>query len=170
MLGLSGDVQRLLSCRLDLNLSGRGKQVIPVGYACDGGGVCTGSCQQPVGNRGIIIRPCHRVLIRVNHGFIVLDRDLRLFPVAVVQEGGFRQLHHRCDGLGVDGHRDRRCVHSYAGVVGSPLYLIIDGVGSGVGPGGNVGGEVGPIQRIDQEAHICLARRDQLLRLSVVGQ
>ena len=168
--GLAGDVQRTLGRRFDLNLSLCGERIISAGHIGDGGRIGAGGCQQSVCNRRIVIRPCDRVLVRVDHGFAVLDRDLWFLLPAVVQEGGLRQLHHRGDGLGRDGHGDRVRVYGHAGVVVGFVHPVIDGVGAGVGPGRDLRGEAGPIQGVHQEAHVGLARRDQRLRLAAVGQ
>ena len=170
MLRRAGDLYRGLLRRDDLRRGGGGEGIVPVGHVFDGGRIASGGGQQTIGNRRVIVRPCNRVLVRVDDGFPVQHRELRLLFGSVVQEGELRRLDLGRDGLGGDGHGNRRCVHVYAGVVGGPVYLIIDGVNTCVSPGRNIGGEAGPIQRIDQEAHITHARRDQLLGLSVVGQ
>ena len=139
MLGLAGDFQRTLGRRLDFNLSGCGERIIPVGHIRNGGRISASGRQQSIRNRQIVVRPCDRVLFGINHGIAVLDGDFRLLLRAVVQEGGFRQLHRRRDGLGVNGHRNRSRVHGHTGIVGGPVYLIIDIVSTRVSPGGNLG-------------------------------
>ena len=170
MLGYAGNLYRRLFRRDDLRRGFGGEGIVPAGHICNGGRIASGNGQQAIGDHRIVIFPRDRVLVRVNDGFPVQHRELRLLLGAVVQEGELRRLDLGCDGLGGDGHGNRGCVRGHAGVVGGLVYLIIDGVGAGVGPGGNVGGEIGPIQRIDQESHIGYARRDQRLRLAVVGQ
>ena len=170
LLGLAGDFQRALGRRLDFNLSGRGKRIIPVDHIHNGGRISASRCQQSIRNRRIVVRPCDRVLFGINHGIAVLDSDFRVLLRVVVQEGGFRQLHRGRDGLGVNGHGNRGRIHGYAGIVGGLVYLIIDGVSTRVGPGGNLRGELGSIQGIHQEAYVGLPRRDQRLRLSAVRQ
>ena len=170
MLTLVSDFQRILGRRDDLNRGGSSKLIIPVGYACDRRRISTGSCQHSISNQCITIRPQDRVLLRLNHGTAILDRNYRIFLLPIVCIGRFRQFHLGRDGLGCDGHRNRSLVHVYAVVIGGSVYLIIDRVRTGIGPGGNLRGEIGSVQRIDQETHAALPRRDQRLGLTVVGQ
>ena len=91
--------------------------------------------------RRIVVRPRDRVLVRVDDSFPVQHRELRLLFRAVVQERELRRLDLGRDGLGVNGYGNRGRIHGYAGIVGGPVYLIIDGVSTRVGPGGNLGRE-----------------------------